>query len=51
MEHIYGASDFGGWGWILTLGLTLLIISNAASWAYIFAAHRKIDGIKASVPR
>ena len=51
MEHVYGASGFGGWEWILTFGLTLLIISNAASWVHIFAAHRKIDGLKNSAPR
>lgn len=33
-----------GWGWILWVGLILLLFSSVGNWNYAYRAHRKVEG-------
>ncbi len=35
---------YSGWGWMLWIGVMILMFSSFGNWGYTYRAHRKYDG-------
>ena len=44
--HNYADNWTAGWGWILYVGLIVLLFSNFGSWGYTYRAHRRFDAFQ-----
>ncbi len=44
MEQFYWSNWSIGWGWVLWIGLVILVASNIGNWSYTYSAHQKQAG-------
>lgn len=43
MNHVSDSGSYFGWGWILWVGLIVLVFCSIGNWRYSYRAHRKYD--------
>ena len=41
MAHGYWNDWYFGWGWLLWIGLLILLFASIGNWGYTYSAHRR----------